>query len=121
MVIIIGAAGLLLAYTASFVSINQLETSYIGAGGLEALSVTEGCVEETLNRIRLDNNYGVGAGSINLSLGDGSCIIDVTDLGGGNRRIEATGTVSNFQKKVQVELSVSGSVISVTQWEELTN
>ena len=65
-VLVLSAAGLIAAYTASVVGLTQLEVSFTGSKGLEALSVAEGCAEETLHRIRLDDMYGVGAGAINL-------------------------------------------------------
>ena len=119
-VVILSAAGVVIAYTASVIGLTQLEISFTGSKGLEALSIAEGCAEETLHRIRLDNNYGVGAGTINLSLGGGSCIINVTDLGGSQRQIDVTGTVSAYNKVIRLQITITVGVITVDSWEEIT-
>ena len=119
-IIIIGAAALLLAFNASLLGLGELDQGYTSQKGGQAESVAEGCLEETLRRIRLDTNYGVGAGSIGLSIGEDSCILTVTDLGGA-RRITVTGTSDSYNSKLEAELSLSGNVITLTSWEEKTD
>ena len=119
-VVIIGAAALLMAFTASMLGLGELEMGYTSQRGSEAFSVADGCTEETLRRIRMDTSYGVGAGTINLTVSNGSCTIDVTDLGSGQRRVVVTGTSGDYNKKVQVELTLTGNVIAIDTWAELS-
>ena len=117
-VVIVAAAALIMAYTASMLGLGELDLGYTSQKGAEALSVADGCMEETMRRIRLNTNYGVGAGTINLSVSNGSCIINVEDLGGNQRRITVTGTTGDYNKKIQTTLTLTGNVITINSWEE---
>lgn len=117
-VIIISAVVLIMAYTASMLGLGELDLGYTSQKGAETLSVADGCIEETMRRIRLDTNYGVGAGEISLTVSNGSCIIQVTDLGGNQRRITVVGTSGDYNKKIQTEITLDNNVISINSWEE---
>jgi len=120
-VIIIAAATLIMAYSSSVLGLGELDLGYISQKGSEAFSITDGCIEETLRRIHLNTNYGIGAGTINLSVGNGSCAIDVMDIGENRRRITVSGTISDYTKKIETELILNGNIITVTSWEEKSN
>jgi len=117
-IIIVAAATLIMAYSASLLGLGELDLGYTSQKGAEAFSVSDGCMGETLRRIRLDTSHGVGAGDISLSVSNGSCIINVTDLGSNQRRITLTGTVGDYNKKVEAEITLSGNVITINSWEE---
>ena len=116
-VIIVVIATLIMAVTSSRLGLDELEIGFIRGQGGEAFAVADGCMEETLRRIRLDTNYGVGAGTINLTTPNGSCTIDVTSSSN-TRTITVTGTHDIYHAKVQSELSLSGNVITITSWNE---
>jgi len=119
-VVVIAAASLLMAYNASFLGLGDLELGYSSQKGGEALAVSEGCLEEALRRIRLDENYGVGQGEMNLSLDNGSCIIEV-GANGNDRDIITTGNIDNYNKIIEANLTLSGDnndVININSWEE---
>ena len=120
-IVIIAAGTLLMAYTASLLGLGELDLGYTFQKGAEAFSVADGCVEESLRRIRLDTSYGIGEGDISLSVSNGSCIINVVDLGGNQRRISVAGISSNYNKRIQAEISLIGNIININSWEELTN
>lgn len=120
-VIIIGAATLLIAATASYLGLAQLEMGFTSSKGIEASSVADGCMDESLYRIRRDSTYGLLISPISLSLGNGSCIINIVDLGSNQRRVTVTGTVSNYNKKIEEVITVAGGVITVNSWTELSN
>lgn len=117
-IVVVAAAGLLVAYSAAMLGIGELDAGYTSQRGSEALSVADGCLEETLRRIRLNTSYGVGAGTISLTVTNGSCRIAVTDLGSDQRRIEVTGTTDSYNRKLRAELSLVGNVITITSWQE---
>ena len=119
-IVIIAAAALIMALNASLLGIGDLEIGYTSQKGGEALSLADGCAEETLRRIKIDNTYGASEGEQSLSIGDNSCIITV-EQNGNNRIIYATSTVDNFYKVVRVNLTLSGDntdIITINSWQE---
>ena len=120
-IIIIAAASLIMAQGSSVLGLGELELGYTSQKGAEAFSIADGCMEETLHRIHLDTNYGVGAGTINLSVDSGACTIDVADIGGNQRRVTVAGTIDNYTKKIEIELTLNGNIITINNWEEKSN
>lgn len=118
-VIIVSAVALLMAYSASILGMGELDIGYTSQKGSEAFSIADGCTEETLQRIRLDTNYGVGVGIINLTVSNGSCIIEVLDLGSNKRKIIVTGTTQKYNKKIEIEITLNGSIIRIDTWQEV--
>ena len=116
-VVIIGSAALIVALNASFLGINDLDIGYTSQRGSQAFATADGCIEETFRRIRLDTNYGVVGGTINLSLTKGSCTIDVV-ASSTDRIITVTGTVDDYNRKIEANISLSGSIITLNSWEE---
>ena len=118
-IVIVAAASLIIAISASLLGLGELDLGYTSQRGAEAFSVADGCMEETLRRMRLDVNYGIGVGVINLAVLNGSCTIEVVDLGSNQRRITITGTSGTFNKKIESEITISlGNVLSVDSWTE---
>ncbi len=117
-VVIISVAGLIMAFSATMLGLGELDMGYTNQKGGEALAISEGCIDDALHRIRKDNSYGIGAGDINLSLGDGSCIINITDLGTGQRDIISLGTVGIYNKKIQAVATITNGVIVINTWQE---
>lgn len=120
-VIIIGAATLLIAYTASVIGLEQIEQGFVSSKSLEAGSLSDGCLDETLRRIRYNTSHGLLTSPISLSLGNGSCIIDVSDLGGNQRRITVTGTVTDYSQKIEAVITLTGNAITMNSWTILDN
>ncbi len=117
-VIVVGAAALIMAYTASVVGLGELELSYTSQKGKEALAAANACVEEALRQISLDNNYQVDG--YLLAVGDGSCIMSVS-VNGNNRLITVLGTVDQYNKKIEAQVTLSGSDIIIDSWQEVSN
>ena len=120
-VVVISAAALIIAWNASMTGLGELESGYASQKGSEAMSIAEGCIDETFRRIRLDTSFGL-SGSVQLLLANGSCIIQVVDLGSNTRRITATAqTNTNYYKKIETTVILAGNVITLMGWEEKTN
>ena len=113
-VIIISAAVLVMAYSASVLGLGELEMGYTSQKGGEVFILTDGCAEEALYRLRLDSNYSGGA----LNLSQGSCIIDIVALGD-DRIITVTGTVDDYNKKIEVGITLAGNVVTINSWQEI--
>lgn len=117
-IIVVSIAALIMAYSSSILGLGELDIGYTSQRGMEAFHVADGCMEETLRRIRLLTSYGVGAGTISLTVSNGTCAIDVVDLGGNQRQITVLGTSGSYNKKIRVVLTLSGNVIAINSWEE---
>ncbi|MDA2922328.1 hypothetical protein MYX07_03620 [Patescibacteria group bacterium AH-259-L07] len=120
-VIIVSAVALLMAYSASILGIGELDLGYTAQQGAESFSIADGCIEETLRRIRLNPNYGIGAGQIGLTVSNGTCIIQVTDLGSNQRRITVAATMGEYHKEIEATLTLTGNIISIGSWREVEN
>ncbi len=117
-IIIVSAVTLIMAYTASILGLGELEMGYTVQRGSESLSVADGCMEETLRRIQLNTNYGVGEGTLDLIVSNGFCVIEVTDLGNDQRRVVVNGNSDNYYKLIQVDLTLNNNSIIIDSWEE---
>ncbi len=113
-VIIVGVTSLILAYSASILSLGELEMGYGSQKGSETASVADGCVEEAMQRLKMDQNYVGGL----LNIGAGSCIIDI-ESNGNNRVVTATASIGSNYKVFQVDLTLNGSNIVINSWQEI--
>lgn len=116
-VIIVMAATLAMAAGASRLGIGELELGFTGTKGAEAFAIADGCMEETLRRIRIDTDYAVASGTVSLTVPNGSCTIEVS-ADGDSRTVAITGTHGEYHATIEGVISLSGDVISVTSWEE---
>lgn len=118
-IIIISAASLIMVLNASSLGLGELDLGYTASEGGTAFYVADGCMEEALERIRKDTSYGL-SGTISLTVSNGSCTIDISDSGD-DRTVTVLGTSSDFNKKIEVGLTLAGNVITINNWEEKDN
>lgn len=116
-IVIVAVATLAMATTTARLGVAELETGRTASEGGEAFAVADGCMEETLRRVRIDTNHGVGNGTTTHTTSNGSCTINVS-ADGSARTIVITGTHGAYHATMQGELSLTGNVISITSWEE---
>src|SRR3989339_352972 len=114
-VVIISVVLLLTIKTVSFLGISNVEMAGIFDKGDNVLVFSEGCVEEALRRIQIDNSYTVS--NFPLSIGSESCIISVED-NIGQKIITIVGNTDNYYKKIRVVklLIVNKSCLLKNQW-----
>ena len=118
-IIIVSASAFLMAYSASVLGLYELEIGYTAQKGSEALSVADGCLEESLYRLRMDTSY-VGD---TLTYGLSSCTINVSGSGLSRTITIAADIESSFYKHLEVEVTLSGTVyptITITDWNEVS-
>jgi hypothetical protein len=115
-IIVVGAATLIMAYSSSILSMGELELGYYSQKGGEAFAIADGCMEESMRRLKVDPGYS----GETLNLGNGSCTISIVPSGS-DRTITVTGSVDNYNKKIEVNITLSGQDIIVNSWEELTS
>jgi hypothetical protein len=117
-VIIISAATLIMAYSASILGIGDLELSYVSNKANEALILADGCMEEVFRRVLIDNDYIVT--NYSLSVEDNHCIIYISG-DSSSKLITVSGFVDDYSKKVQAEISIFANVITVNSWDEISS
>lgn len=83
----------------------------------QARGLASACAEEALQQIFNSSSF---TGNGNLTLGQGTCTYSVTNTGGSNRTIVATGTVNGIVRKLNVYATIGASSISITSWQEVT-
>lgn len=116
-VIVIGSAALLMAYGATMIGIGELELGYTYSQGGEAFALADGCIDEALERLRLNASYSGGM----LTFPNGSCDIQVEVAPSPTQRtITVTSAINNtYYKKLQAVVTM-GSAITIDSWLELS-
>ncbi|MBL7057967.1 hypothetical protein ISS03_01400 [Patescibacteria group bacterium] len=124
--IIVMSAALIMASVSAEAGFFDITMTYRDQKATEALYIVEGCVEDTLRRIDVNSDYGIGSGEIELSVLSGSCIIEVRDEGGGERLITAEGTAYDegnyeFHKLIYVVVLIDQNTkeLIMTGWTEI--
>ncbi len=125
-VIIIGAAALIIALNSSLLGLGELDLGYTSQKGSEAFSVADGCAEELMRRIRINNSYQLNAASTTFDLFNdttASCEFRITDMDGVNtRRFIVRGTRGIYTKLIRINATLAGAQlneITITRWEEV--
>lgn len=114
-IIIVGAATLIMAYSASILGLGELDMGYTSQKGGEAFSIADGCMEEALYRLRLNASYSGDT----LNLGSGSCIIEIATSGSTSTTTVTANIDDTYYKKIQTNITVSNNVVTINSWEEL--
>lgn len=117
-IVIISASVLIMAISASLLGLGELDMGYTSQRGAEAFSIADGCVEEALRRIRLDEAYTSTDAS--LFINQGACIMNV--IGDDVKTITViASTTDGYYKKIEVNISINDSVIVINSWKEKSN
>ncbi|MFH1089109.1 MAG: hypothetical protein V1716_01645 [Candidatus Uhrbacteria bacterium] len=114
-IVIIGAASLIMAISAAQLGLGELEMGYTEGKGSAVLSFADGCGEEALARLRKNSAYT----GETLTVGDRSCIITVTG-GGAERTVASVATIGSYTKKIQMQITLNNSVITINNWSEVS-
>lgn len=115
-VLVAGAASLAIALALLVSGTDSQRSALVTQQSAKARSFAKSCVEEAMQQIR-DNHSFVGTNSLNIQ--GGSCTYNVTDAGGGNRTIDATGVMGNVVKKVQARVIITMLSIVISLWQEV--
>ena len=113
LVMILTSVGLIIASSIFFFFFFELDMGYTYQCGEEAFSVVDGCIEETLRRLKIEPGYNGGS----LELGNGNCIIGISG-DETNKIINATSTVGSCSKRIQTAVSINNNLITVNSWLE---
>lgn len=119
-VIILGSALLIIAVGGLLGGLQEQESGYAKSRGGEARALADGCMNEALLRIRRDSAWGL-LGTVPFTAPNGSCSIQVNDLGGQTRRIDVTATVSEYSSHIRTDFSLASTPPTIITWEERTD
>ena len=117
-VVIIGAAALIMARSASLLGIGEADMAYTLEKGERTSAMAEGCVEEILRRFQLDPNYA--AIDFVLPVGNGQCTVN-TEANGNQRTIIVLGNLDEYYKNIQVDITINNEQIIIDNWQELSD
>jgi hypothetical protein len=115
--LIISAVVLAASMSISLLGIGQANSALGFMKGQEVLKIAEGCVEESLLRLRREADYLGGS----LNLGSGSCTINVTGVGN-QKTVDVVGTIvgpPQFVRKIQITAKRLGNSINVINWTQI--
>lgn len=113
-IVIIGAASLLMAIGSARLGLGELETGFIEVRGAGVFTLAQGCLEETIHRLKKNSSYT----GQTLSVGAGSCIIGVSGSGP-TRTITSTATIDSYTRKLEIIIDMSNPIISISSWNEI--
>lgn len=112
-VVLIGAAALIMAFSASWFGIVDVDTAYVAKKGEEVGALADGCMDNALQRLRFNVNYS----GETLSIGTGSCIISVV-ANGNARAITVNVSSGSYYQGLMANIILNGNVITLTSWQE---
>lgn len=116
MVLLIGSACLAMALGSVWLGVGERQLSQVWVGGDSAKLTAEGCVENALERLKLDPAYS----GESLSLGQKSCIITIDKTGQPmtTALISVAGTDGDYTKTINLSLEVVDGDFKITSWQE---
>ena len=112
-VVLLTAAVLVMATSVFSLGLGELDMGYTYQCGEETFAIADGCLEETLRRIKLNSTY-----SGTLALGRGSCTIGVTTGTANQRIINIAATVNNCNKRITATSTISNGEVTLDAWSE---
>lgn len=117
-VLVVGAVGVAISTSLLLLGLGISRTGLSFQQLYQAKALSSTCAEEALQKVRNDTSF---SGSGVLSLGQGSCNYVVTNQGGQNRLVIATGTVGTIVRKTKVVLNTINPKIIITLWQEVND
>lgn len=117
-VLVVGAAATAIGLTLLATAIDQGRAALVTQQSVQARDLADACGEEALQQIYASGSF---TGTNSLSQGQGGCNYTVTNTGGNNRTIDATGTVGIVVRKIKIYVTITATSISITSWQEVAD
>lgn len=115
-VLIIGSACLAMVVSSLWLGVGERQFSESYAGETKSRLAAEGCMENALQRLKTESNYG----GESLSLGEESCIITIgrpptpiTEV-----VVSVVGTFGEYNKKITATVRVVDQDFEIISWQE---
>jgi len=116
--LIIGAASLATGVALLTAGIDSQKSSLVQQQSIQARQLASACAEEAL---LVMHDATATTGTNGLTLGQGTCSYTITSTGSTTRVIDTSGTVGGVVRKAKVYVTIGGSSISVTSWQEVSD
>lgn len=117
-VLIASAVSIAIAITLLFAGINSSREASSLESSKHSNFFAKSCVEEALEQIRDSSSF---TGSGNLIFGNGTCDYNISNTGGQNRLITATGTARDSLRRLRVTIDAINPKINITSWQEVAD
>lgn len=110
-VLLMGAVALMIALSVANRGIGELSTSFNENQGIRAYDLAEGCAQNSLLRLSQNPAYT----GETLSLNEGDCVISVQS-NGNDRTVSVSATVQAWTHHLILQLTISGTSITINEW-----
>lgn len=117
-VLIVGAIAMATATAVLSFGVDFSRSALALQRSYQAKALARACTDYGLIQLH-DNIAYTGTGS--LTLGAGTCIYTVANLGGSNRRVQASGTVSGIVRKIEVSINAVSPKLNVSSWNDVAD
>ncbi|MBI4713857.1 hypothetical protein HY771_01595 [Candidatus Uhrbacteria bacterium] len=95
--------------------LDELAANQSAQIGTTTILSAESCAEEALLRLSRDNSYAGGS----LTVGEVACTISVSGTPCGSCTVDVTASASNYTRRIQADVSVTGPAVNVVNWKEI--
>lgn len=116
-VMIVGAVATAIGVVLLITSSDSQRSALVSQQSKQARALGVACAHEALQVIHENTAY---TGTGDLSLGQGTCSYTVSSTGANTRSIVTSGTVNNVLRKIQVNVTIDSSNISITSWQDIS-
>jgi len=117
-VLIITAVTLMIAISVNLESMGETKISLAKNQSSKAFYLATACAEDALMKLKDNLNYG---GDEILTFTQGTCtILPVEGVGNQNRLIKVIGNVSNYTRRIRIEISRVNPDMEISSWQEVT-
>lgn len=114
-ILVIGAASLIMAYGATLLGLGELNMSYTSQQGGRAMAGAESCLEEALIRLKRSPTYSGG----NLEISEYSCIINISGSGD-PYVVSVESSYGDYTKKIEAEAVFNNGTPHLSSWREVS-
>ncbi|MBI4079054.1 MAG: hypothetical protein HY429_02035 [Candidatus Levybacteria bacterium] len=113
--IIIMAVVLTTAATVALLSIGEAQSSFALFKGEDTLQFVEGCVEDTMLKIRSDPSL---AGTFTIGRPEGQCSVAIVNKTGVQWTVDVTTQDTRYKRTVRIVFNRNPTGITLTSWQE---
>lgn len=117
-VLIAGIIGVSITVSLLLLGISRSKTAITLDESNRAKALANACAEEALQQIH-DTTSFTGTGT--LTFGIDTCAYTVTNTGGENRQITATGNANTAVRKVKIIINDITPLITIFSWQEVAD
>jgi hypothetical protein len=114
-VIILGSVIFVISISMIMISMDTTDNALVIEQSNKARFTATACIETGLNKIRENSSY---SGTDTLIIDSNECTYTVDDMGGSNRRIQASSTIKNTYYRIEV-LTDQLNPLEISSWQEI--